>query len=120
MQPPPRGNASSDEVVERIRAWAKRPTAEATLAICDELRRLGAPEVRGNHVDVLAKAIMQRHAKSAPVLIALGRLQLEGGVEGGLPLGRREHLARPVERVLASGLGAHAGHGVPAGAAARR
>lgn len=80
MQPPPRGSAGADEVVERIRAWAKRPTAEATLALCDELR--AHPDVRGNHVDVLAKAVLQRHAKSAPILISLGRLQLTIGKLG--------------------------------------
>src|SRR5258708_29928783 len=84
MQPPSRGNAPSasaaDDVVERIRTWAKRPTAEATLALCDDLRTHA--ELKGNHVDVLAKAIFQRHAKSAPILIALGRLQLAVGKLG--------------------------------------
>ena len=81
---PPRGNASPggvgpgpDDVVDRIRGWAKRPTAEATIALCDELR--AHAEVRGNHVDVLAKAVAQRHAKDSRVLLALGRLQLAVG-----------------------------------------
>ena len=69
MQPPSRGSAPSvptaDDVVERIRNWAKRPTAEATLALCEDLRTHG--ELRGNHVDVLAKAIFQRHAQNAAI-----------------------------------------------------
>jgi Flp pilus assembly protein TadD len=63
--------------VERIRAWARRPSADDTIAICDELRR--SKDVRGNHVDALARAINQRHSKDAAVLLALGRLQLATG-----------------------------------------
>ena len=37
-------------------------------------------------------------------------LQLEGGVELGLALGRRERPAGPVQRVRPAGLGADAGH----------
>lgn len=85
MQPPPRGRGpegpppggatgDDDPIVARIRAWARRPTAEDTIALLDELRR--TPNVRGNHVDAVARAIGQRHAKDAAVLLGLGRLQL--------------------------------------------
>lgn len=91
MQPPPRGRGpdapsqqgslgpagDDDPIVARIRAWARRPTADDTLALCDELRR--TPTVRGQHVDALARAVVQRHAKDALVLLALGRLQLAIG-----------------------------------------
>lgn len=89
MQPPrgrgpeaPTGNtdgakAADDPIVERIRAWARRPSADDTIAICDELR--ASKDVRGNHVDALARAVNQRHAKDAKVLLALGRLQLSTG-----------------------------------------
>ncbi|MGZ3452847.1 MAG: tetratricopeptide repeat protein, partial [Polyangiales bacterium] len=63
--------------MERIRAWARRPSADDTIAICDELRV--SKDVRGNHVDALARAINQRHAKDAQVMLALGRLQLATG-----------------------------------------
>ncbi len=93
MQPPPRGRgadtspdpgvgagvagASDDPIADRIRVWALRPTAEETLTLCDELRRV--PGVRGNHVEALARAVAQRHGKDSKVLLALGRLQLAIG-----------------------------------------
>jgi len=88
MQPPPRGRgpegppaggagSDDDPIVARIRAWARRPTVEDTLALCDELRRV--PTVRGPHVDAVSRAIHQRHAKEPAVMVALGRLQLTVG-----------------------------------------
>ncbi|MBX7195874.1 MAG: hypothetical protein K1X94_27720, partial [Sandaracinaceae bacterium] len=61
----------------RIRAWARRPTAEETLALCDELARNTG--LRGQHVEGLARAIQQRHAQHQAILVALGRLQLQVG-----------------------------------------
>lgn len=88
MQPPPRGRGpdappqggaagDDDPIVARIRAWARRPTAEDTVVLLDELRR--TPTVRGAHVDAVARAIAQRHAKDSNVLVGLGRLQLAIG-----------------------------------------
>jgi len=90
MQPPPRGRGpdgsspsaggagpEDDPIVVRIRTWARRPTVEDTIALCDELRR--TPTVRGPHVDAVARAIQQRHAKDGAVQLALGRLQLTIG-----------------------------------------
>jgi hypothetical protein len=91
MQPPPRGRGpdappppggpgaagDDDPIVARIRAWARHPTAEDTLTLCDELRR--TPTVRGQHVDAFGRAIVQRHGKDGRVLLALGRLQLAIG-----------------------------------------
>jgi len=87
MQPPPRGRSPSapsdggagddDPIVARIRAWARRPTAEDTLALIEELRR--NPGLRGQHVEGLARAVTQRHAGDPRILVGIGRLQLAVG-----------------------------------------
>jgi hypothetical protein len=87
MQPPTRGptkpetaGAATDPIVQRLRSWAKEPTLDATLVLCDELR--AAPGLRAQHVDALARALMQRLAKEPRALIELGRLQMQVGKLG--------------------------------------
>src|SRR5438445_6196386 len=104
MQPPPRGPAGADDpVVERIKAWASRPTVEATVNLCEELRSL--PDVRGTHVDAVARGVAQRHAKAPDVLLALGKLQLAVGKLGDaqqtlVTAGRLDPNAREPYRLL--------------------
>ncbi|MBK7400506.1 MAG: hypothetical protein IPJ34_30700 [Myxococcales bacterium] len=79
MQPPERQDAKAAEnaVVERIKAWAKRPTVADTEVLLEELRE--NPATKGNHVDAVSRAIAQRHAKEGRVMLLLGRLQLTTG-----------------------------------------
>lgn len=83
MLPPPRGRSPSapqvgasddDPLMSRIRAWARRPTAEGGLVLCEELLR--HPGLRGAHVDLLARELRQADLRDARIVLWVGRLQL--------------------------------------------
>ena len=68
---------NDDPIVTLLVEWRKSPSEDATVSLCERLRKTPVCEA-----DVLyvARTIERLHVKSVRVLLALGRLQLARGM----------------------------------------
>jgi hypothetical protein len=73
----PSTRPKGDPILEQLVAWRRSPSEDATVALCERLRKDAAKEAEVLYV---ARTIEQLHGRSVRVLLALGRLQLARGL----------------------------------------
>lgn len=99
MRDDDRGGGVSDPTVAKLLEWRKDPTAQATIALCDELRVRPTKTLVG----FVAKVVARQHWEDPSVVRALGRLQLSAGLLAQSRLSfvraaRLDFLAKPATR----------------------
>ena len=76
MRDDDRGGGASDPIADRLLEWRKDPNAQATIALCEEMK-VRPPKTL---VGFVAKVVANRHWDDPGVVRALARLQLAAGL----------------------------------------